>query len=148
MLDRAGYYNDDHLNDLYRFNTTALQWEQLDGAPVSGSPPSARSGHTMVAVGSELYVFGGRTDTGEEARGAYWPRSGGMADIAPTRAPRAHCCCAHAAAFSRTDVLGLATPGPSDTRGGTATVCCPHESEGAHRWACRIEGHSAHRGRV
>jgi len=54
MLDRAG-----SLNDLHRFSTTALQWEQLDGALVSGSPPSARYGHGMVAVGSELYVFGG-----------------------------------------------------------------------------------------
>ena len=81
MLDRAGY-----TNDLYRFSTTALQWEQLDGALVSGSLPSARSCHAMAAVGSEVYVFGGYTSSGEEARGACWPPSGGMADIAPTLA--------------------------------------------------------------
>ena len=65
MLDRAGYSN-----DLYRFSTTALQWEQLDGAPVSGSPPSGRFGDDMVAVGSEIYLFGGYTPSGKEARGA------------------------------------------------------------------------------
>ena len=79
MLDRAVYSN-----DLYRFSTTALQWEQLDGALVSGSPPSARYKHAMVAVGSELYVFGGRTDTGEEARGRIL--SGGGAGPGDTRA--------------------------------------------------------------
>jgi N-acetylneuraminic acid mutarotase len=46
-------------NDLFRFSTTKMQWEQLDASQVSGSPPSARSGHGMVAVGSDLYVFGG-----------------------------------------------------------------------------------------
>ena len=63
----------------------------------------------------------------------------------------ARCCCAHAAALPRAGVLDVATPGPGDTRGGTATVWWPHESERAHRWACtqcRIEGHSAHRGGV
>ena len=84
MLDRAGYSN-----DLFRFSTTALQWEQLDADLVSGSPPSARSGHAMVVVGSDLIVFGGSTDSGEEARCACWPPSGVMSDIAPTIAPRA-----------------------------------------------------------
>ena len=50
MLDRAVFSN-----DLYRFSTTALQWEQLDGALVSGSPPSTLG--RMTAVGSELFVF-------------------------------------------------------------------------------------------
>ena len=53
MLDRAGLSN-----ELYRFSTTALQWEQLDTALVSGSPPSGRTGHAMAAVGSDLFVFG------------------------------------------------------------------------------------------
>ena len=61
-------------NELLRFNTTDLQWEKLEEALVSGSPPSARKNHAMAAVGSSLYVFGGyegptnNTDPGEEAR--------------------------------------------------------------------------------
>ena len=61
-------------NELLRFNTTDLQWEKLEEALVSGSPPSARANHAMAAVGSSLYVFGGyaeptnNTDPGEEAR--------------------------------------------------------------------------------
>ena len=91
MLDRAGYSN-----ELFRFSTTALQWEQLDADLVSGSPPSARYGHAMAVVGSELFVFGGSlfvvggyTDSGEEARCACWPPSGVMSDIAPMFVPRA-----------------------------------------------------------
>ena len=87
MLDRAG-----RSNELFRFSTTALQWEQLDADLVSGSPPSARWGHAMqamVVVGSDLFVFGGYTDSGEEARCACWPPSKAMSDIASTIAPRA-----------------------------------------------------------
>ena len=62
MFDRAGV-----LNDFFRFSTTDLKWEQLDAAArVSGSPPSTRYGHGMVSVGSDLYVFGGIRNTGEE----------------------------------------------------------------------------------
>ena len=74
--------NERRSNDLFRFSTTTLQWEQLDAQQVSGSPPSARSGLGMVAVGSDIYVFGGSTDVfrdpGEEARCAAcnWPSSG------------------------------------------------------------------------
>ena len=50
-------------NELFRFSTTTLQWEQLDAPQVSGSPPSARFGHSMVAVGSDLYVFGGASSS-------------------------------------------------------------------------------------
>ena len=85
MLDRAGGYS----NDLFRFSTTALQWEQLDADLVSGSPPSGRNGHAMAVVGSDLFVFGGYTDSGEEARCACWPPSGVMSDITPTIVPRA-----------------------------------------------------------
>jgi hypothetical protein len=56
MLDRAGY-----LNELFWFSTTDQKWEQLDATRVSGSPPSARIDHTMVSVGSDFYVFGGKT---------------------------------------------------------------------------------------
>jgi hypothetical protein len=68
MLDRAG-----PSNELFRFSTTDLKWEQLDAAAlVLGSPPSARYSHGMVSVGSDLYVFGGyfgvhgHGETGEE----------------------------------------------------------------------------------
>ena len=93
MLDRAGVSD-----DLFRFSTTPLQWEQLDVTRVSGSPPSARQGHAMVAVGNDLIVFGGETDSGEETRCACRPPSGVMSDIVPTIAPRAATLCACAAA--------------------------------------------------
>ena len=72
MLDRAG----ERWNDLYRFSTTTMQWEQLDGALVSGSPPSARSGHAMAAVGSDIFIFGGPPGSGEEAHYACLHRLG------------------------------------------------------------------------
>ena len=65
MLDRAGYSN-----DLFRFSTTELQWEQLDADLVSGSPPSARVYHAMAVVGSDLIVFGGQTDSTQVRRHA------------------------------------------------------------------------------
>ena len=92
MLDRAGLWDSPGLgysNEFFRFSTTALQWEELDAALVSGSPPSARDGHAMAVVGSDIFVFGGETDQGEEARCACWPPSGVMSDFAPTIAPRA-----------------------------------------------------------
>jgi N-acetylneuraminic acid mutarotase len=58
MLDRAGGSS----NELFRFSTTDLKWDQLDATSVSGSPLSGG----MVSVGSDLYVFGGNTTTGEE----------------------------------------------------------------------------------
>jgi len=43
-----------------------LQWKQLDADLASGDSPSTRSSyyasHTMVAVGSSLFVFGGFLD--------------------------------------------------------------------------------------
>jgi hypothetical protein len=139
MLDRAG-----RSNELFRFSTTALQWEQLDMCPdpeivivcvpndwadswgddceayaanpdwcgyeessdnccVCGAgqetkscepAPSARRFYTMAAVGSDIFVFGGETDQGEEARCACWPPSGDMSDIAPAIAPRTAAVCA------------------------------------------------------
>ena len=54
MMDRAV-----DSNELFRFSTTTMQWEQLDAPQVSGSPPSARHDHGMVSVGSNLYVVFG-----------------------------------------------------------------------------------------
>ena len=51
-------------DDLYRFSTTAFEWEKLDAALVSGSPPSARHNYAMAAVGSNLFLFGGTISCG------------------------------------------------------------------------------------
>ena len=51
-------------SELFQFSTTDLQWEQLDATMVSGSPPSARAGHGMASVGSDIYVFGGAGEEG------------------------------------------------------------------------------------
>jgi hypothetical protein len=57
MLDRAAVSN-----DFFWFSTTERKWEQLNATRVSGSPPSPRDFQGMVAVGSDLYVFGGSTN--------------------------------------------------------------------------------------
>ncbi len=54
-----------HMNELFRFSIKELKWEKLDASRVKGSPPSSRSAHRMVSVGSDLYVFGGYTGTGD-----------------------------------------------------------------------------------
>jgi hypothetical protein len=77
MLDRAG-----NSNELFRFSTTMMQWEQLDAPQVSGSRPSARFGHGMVAVGSDLYVFGGDIADGDTRRLRCWQSSCCMPDRA------------------------------------------------------------------
>jgi hypothetical protein len=69
MLDRAGAfdYGREEIgtsNDLLRFSTTALRWEQLSTTQVSGSPPSPRYAHVMVAAGGDLFIFGGLTAPG------------------------------------------------------------------------------------
>jgi N-acetylneuraminic acid mutarotase len=51
-------------NTLFRFSATEQKWELLGAPQVLGSPPSARTDHGMVAVGSDLYVFGGHTEGG------------------------------------------------------------------------------------
>ena len=62
MLDRTG-----RSNDLFRFSTTKMQWEQLDAPQVKGSPLGSRSAHVMVTVGSDLYVFGGYAGVSSQA---------------------------------------------------------------------------------
>ena len=56
----------DYSNELFRFSTTKQQWEQLN----TTRPPSARTGHGMASVGSDIYVFGrlrnSLSNTGEE----------------------------------------------------------------------------------
>uniref|UniRef100_A0A7S2UMW8 Uncharacterized protein n=1 Tax=Attheya septentrionalis TaxID=420275 RepID=A0A7S2UMW8_9STRA len=45
------------LNDLWKFHHTTETWTQI--TEFQGSPPEARSFHRMIAVGTDLYVFGG-----------------------------------------------------------------------------------------
>ena len=70
MLDHAGgsVSMTGKSNELFRLSTTTMQWEQLDATRVSGIPPSGRSGHGIVALGSDLYVFGGYKDSGDTRR--------------------------------------------------------------------------------
>jgi hypothetical protein len=102
MLDRAGsgYY----WNELFRFSTTERTWELLNASRVSGPPPSAQSGHGMVSVGSDLYVFGGfRWYNFDQAKGeqglcddGYTQSSGCVPDKAPRRCSARFCCaCCH-----------------------------------------------------
>jgi len=49
-------FNVTPLNDLHVFNTDTLTWTKIQG---KGTPPSPRSGHSCVALGSMIYFFGG-----------------------------------------------------------------------------------------
>ena len=43
-----------------------MEWTMLDAAAgVTGTSPSARSSHAMAAVGTDIYLFGGLTDSGK-----------------------------------------------------------------------------------
>ncbi len=59
MQSESCDFSNEPSNELFRFSTTEQKWEQLNATRVSGSPPSPRYGHRMVAVGNDLYVFGG-----------------------------------------------------------------------------------------
>ena len=53
--------------ELFRFSVETLTWTKLDtAAGVTGTGPSARSGHSMASVGSDIYVFGGYIGDGGE----------------------------------------------------------------------------------
>jgi len=56
--------------ELFKFSTVSMEWTDLSAAAVvKGSPPSGRLDHTMTAVGTEIYVFGGWTGSGEAEGG-------------------------------------------------------------------------------
>ena len=61
--------------ELFKFATDSMEWTDLSAeGMVKGTMPSGRGDHTMAAVGSDIYLFGGTTDAGEdEGR----PASGG-----------------------------------------------------------------------
>ena len=44
----------------FKFSTDSMEWTDLSAAGVvKGDMPSARNGHTMTAVGRDIYLFGG-----------------------------------------------------------------------------------------
>ena len=64
---------------MFKFSTVTMEWTNLDAAAgVKGTGPSARGGHTMSAVGTDLYLFGGYRISGKCGRwlwslvSSYW----------------------------------------------------------------------------
>ena len=123
-------------NDFFRFSTTDQKWEQLDATRVSGSPPSARIDHTMVSVGSDFYVFGGKTTsfvwrgniltiTGEEGLCDDGHRLGACQIERLGDAPRA------AAALVSSGVQCSAAPGSGDARWHITAILAPWVKTGA-----------------
>ena len=53
--DRAG----NHMNDVHVLDTTSWEWRQATVAQDAAAAPSPRSGHSTVACGSHLVLFGG-----------------------------------------------------------------------------------------
>jgi hypothetical protein len=54
--------------ELFKFSIVSMEWTNLDAAAgVKGTGPSARGGHAMSAVGTDLYLFGGATGVS-----SYW----------------------------------------------------------------------------
>ena len=64
--------------ELFKFSIVSMEWTNLDAAAgVKGTGPSARAGHAMSAVGTDLYLFGGYRISGKGGRrwrgeGRWW----------------------------------------------------------------------------
>jgi hypothetical protein len=44
----------------FKFSIVSMEWTNLDAAAgIKGTGPSARGGHAMSTVGTDLYLFGG-----------------------------------------------------------------------------------------
>jgi hypothetical protein len=52
-------------SELWRFSTSTREWERVDHTADNGASPSGRENHVMTSVGLDLWVHGGRTDSGE-----------------------------------------------------------------------------------
>ncbi len=52
-------------DELWRLSLVTLEWTRI-GVSNGGARPSGREGHTMTAVGLNLWVYGGDTDQGED----------------------------------------------------------------------------------
>ena len=51
--------------ELFRYSTISMEWTMLDAAvDVTGTSLSARQEHAMSVVGTDIYVFGGYTESG------------------------------------------------------------------------------------
>lgn len=62
---RAGITMDEPpMNDLWKLDTETLAWTKVEP---TGSPPSPRSFHRMVAIEQSIYIFGGYRDDGRLA---------------------------------------------------------------------------------
>jgi hypothetical protein len=59
--------------ELFKFSIVSMEWTNLDAAAgVKGTGPSARGGHAMSAVGTDLYLFGGATGVSSYWVTVYW----------------------------------------------------------------------------
>jgi hypothetical protein len=64
MTQAAGGFAEDLF---FRFSTISKEWTMLDAAAgVTGTSPSARHAHAMAAVGTDIYLYGGFTESGKD----------------------------------------------------------------------------------
>ena len=54
------------LASLHKLDVETQEWTEIT---TSGEGPSARAGHGMVSVGSDIYLFGGTISQGERGEG-------------------------------------------------------------------------------
>jgi hypothetical protein len=59
-------YADIDSDKLWRFDTSTRGWEAVNNTAVNGAGPSGRLWHVMTAVGRNLWMHGGETDTTSE----------------------------------------------------------------------------------
>jgi hypothetical protein len=51
--------------DMWWFDTSTRGWEQVDNKTANGVVPSARYHHVMTSVRLDLWLHGGKTDSGD-----------------------------------------------------------------------------------
>jgi hypothetical protein len=64
--DSIVWHDEMYLNYLYEFNTTTCNLAKIDLIPIDSDEsnvPSERKDHSMVAIGSNIYIFGGYNGT-------------------------------------------------------------------------------------
>jgi hypothetical protein len=62
VLDASGILS----NELYQYDLLSANWTSYQNKARYGNPPSARIFHSLVAVGSYLFVFGGMEIPGSQ----------------------------------------------------------------------------------
>ena len=68
-----GGYEELHLRfgaEVYRLNLVTWQWQQVK---TKGAPPTYRDFHTATAIGDDMYIFGGRSDSNSEDAEGWFP---------------------------------------------------------------------------